>query len=62
MAKITIIIEDLDDGSANVRVDWDPPMDEDADEDEFTTAQNAAVICLDSLEATCSEFEEVEEN
>ncbi len=58
MAKVTITIEDTDDSGVNVRFEWDPPI-EDADA-EATTAQRAAMICMDALQSEASDFEELE--
>lgn len=57
MAKVTIVIEDTDDGGISVSLDWDPP----ADTDSGTTAQVAAMMCLDALQANSTEFEEIED-
>ncbi len=57
MAKVTIVIEDTDDGGVNVQMLWDPPVD--PDEDDVTTAQKAAIICMDAMQAEASEFEEI---
>ncbi len=56
MAKVTITIEDTEDGGVNVSLDWDPPVEPDSDE--ATTAQVAAMMCLDALQANATEFEE----
>ena len=59
MAKVTIVIEDTDDGGISVNLDWDPPADPNSDTG--TTAQVAAMMCLDALEANSTEFEEQED-
>lgn len=55
MAKVTITIEDTTDGGVSVSLDWDPPVEHDED---GTTAQVAAMMCLEALQANSTEFEE----
>ena len=60
MAKVTITIEDTDEGGVTVALDWDPPADM-PDEDEGTTAQVAAMICMEALQRNAIEVEELED-
>lgn len=59
MAKVTITIEDTEDGGVEVAMEMDPPADL-TDEDEATTAQRAAMICLDALHGSAIEVEELD--
>lgn len=55
MAKVTIIIEDGEDGEVNVKTEFDPPLKRDEDE---TPAQTAGGMCLDAMMEQADSVEE----
>jgi len=46
MAKVSINLEDTEDGTVSVKVDFDPPVE---NEHAATMAQNAAALMLEAL-------------